>query len=195
MDLSTIKKNIENGLIRSTAEFQRDIMLMFQNAVMYNSSDHDVYHMAVEMQRDVLEQIQVFWRSLNVLARIKWKYLKGGIHIEKGCYVFYHQGQRNRAFLFWGWMGSWGLGRIQWCSVIFSAQCSGTMQGRESNLSLLHTMNVLYPIDLSLWSRSLFRTDLLFFYMFIWELWNNILPFVGQIISISWNFLNKNFFK
>lgn len=64
MDLSTIKKNIENGLIRSTAEFQRDIMLMFQNAVMYNSSDHDVYHMAVEMQRDVLEQIQVLWGSL-----------------------------------------------------------------------------------------------------------------------------------
>ncbi|XP_066447465.1 bromodomain-containing protein 8 isoform X5 [Eleutherodactylus coqui] len=60
MDLSTIKKNIETGLIRSTAEFQRDIMLMFQNAVMYNSSDHDVYHMAVEMQRDVLEQIQQF---------------------------------------------------------------------------------------------------------------------------------------
>ncbi|XP_069052155.1 bromodomain-containing protein 8 isoform X3 [Lepisosteus oculatus] len=60
MDLSTIKKNIENGLIRTTAEFQRDIMLMFQNAVMYNSSDHDVYHMALEMQRDVLEQIQQF---------------------------------------------------------------------------------------------------------------------------------------
>ncbi len=60
MDLFTIKKNIENGLIRTTAEFQRDIMLMFQNAVMYNSSDHDVFHMAVEMQRDVLEQIQQF---------------------------------------------------------------------------------------------------------------------------------------
>uniref|UniRef100_A0A3B3SY10 Bromodomain-containing protein 8 n=1 Tax=Paramormyrops kingsleyae TaxID=1676925 RepID=A0A3B3SY10_9TELE len=60
MDLSTIKKNIETGLIRTTAEFQRDIMLMFQNAVMYNSSDHDVYHMALEMQRDVLEQVQQF---------------------------------------------------------------------------------------------------------------------------------------
>ncbi|TRY90116.1 hypothetical protein DNTS_031606, partial [Danionella cerebrum] len=60
MDLSAIKKNIESGQIRSTAEFQRDIMLMFQNAVMYNSSDHDVYHMALEMQRDVLEQIQQF---------------------------------------------------------------------------------------------------------------------------------------
>lgn len=60
MDLATIKKNIEIGLIRTTAEFQRDIMLMFQNAVMYNSLDHDVYHMALEMQRDVLEQIQQF---------------------------------------------------------------------------------------------------------------------------------------
>ncbi|XP_071317103.1 bromodomain-containing protein 8 isoform X2 [Trachinotus anak] len=60
MDLGTIKKNIETGLIRTTAEFQRDIMLMFQNAVMYNSLDHDVYHMALEMQRDVLEQIQQF---------------------------------------------------------------------------------------------------------------------------------------
>ncbi|XP_017569050.2 bromodomain-containing protein 8 isoform X1 [Pygocentrus nattereri] len=60
MDLSAIKKNIETGQIRTTAEFQRDIMLMFQNAIMYNSSDHDVYHMALEMQRDVLEQIQQF---------------------------------------------------------------------------------------------------------------------------------------
>ncbi|XP_058505544.1 bromodomain-containing protein 8 isoform X2 [Solea solea] len=60
MDLSAIKKNIESGVIRTTAEFQRDIMLMFQNAVMYNSSDHDVYHMALEMQRDVLEHVQQF---------------------------------------------------------------------------------------------------------------------------------------
>uniref|UniRef100_A0A1A8RMR5 Bromodomain-containing protein 8 n=1 Tax=Nothobranchius rachovii TaxID=451742 RepID=A0A1A8RMR5_9TELE len=60
MDLATIKKNIETGLIRTTAEFQRDIMLMFQNAVMYNGLDHDVYHMALEMQRDVLEQVQQF---------------------------------------------------------------------------------------------------------------------------------------
>lgn len=60
MDLLIIKKNIENGLIRSIVEFQRDIMLMFQNVVMYNSLDYDVYYMVVEMQRDVLEQIQVY---------------------------------------------------------------------------------------------------------------------------------------
>lgn len=62
MDLLTIKKNIENGYIRTTLEFQRDMMLMFQNAIMYNSSDHDVFHMAIEMQKEVMGHIQV---SLN----------------------------------------------------------------------------------------------------------------------------------
>jgi len=71
MDLSTIKRNIENGVsvwpiittctctctcgciwpyvittilqtIKTDIEFQRDMLLMFQNAFMYNSSDHDV---------------------------------------------------------------------------------------------------------------------------------------------------------
>ncbi|CAL8365032.1 unnamed protein product [Lota lota] len=60
MDLSTIKRNIEAGAVRSTAEFQRDMMLMFHNAIMYNSLDHDVFLMALEMQRDVLEHVQQF---------------------------------------------------------------------------------------------------------------------------------------
>uniref|UniRef100_A0A8C5EWU9 Bromodomain-containing protein 8 n=1 Tax=Gouania willdenowi TaxID=441366 RepID=A0A8C5EWU9_GOUWI len=81
MDLATIKKNIEAGLIRTTAEFQRDIMLMFQNAVMYNSLDHDVYHMAVEMQRDVLEQIQQFLATQLIMetseSGISTKSLRG----------------------------------------------------------------------------------------------------------------------
>ena len=59
MDLSTIKKNIECGVIRSTNEFQRDIMLMFTNAIMYNSSRHDVYQMAEHMYDDVLSHIEV----------------------------------------------------------------------------------------------------------------------------------------
>ena len=59
MDLTTLKRNLSKGRIRTMAEFQRDLMLMFQNAVMYNDSDHHIYHMAVEMQREVLEQIQV----------------------------------------------------------------------------------------------------------------------------------------
>ncbi|XP_029402596.1 bromodomain-containing protein 8-like, partial [Mus pahari] len=59
MDLTTLKRNLSKGHIHTMAEFQRDLMLMFQNAVMYNDSDHHIYHMAVEMQREVLEQIQV----------------------------------------------------------------------------------------------------------------------------------------
>ena len=40
-------------------EFQRDMLLMFQNAFMYNSSDHDVFFMAQSMKADVMENIQV----------------------------------------------------------------------------------------------------------------------------------------
>ncbi|KAK5865161.1 hypothetical protein PBY51_016348 [Eleginops maclovinus] len=81
MDLSAIKKNIESGVIRTTAEFQRDIMLMFQNAVMYNSSDHDVFHMALEMQRDVLEHVQQFLATQLIMqtseSAISAKSLRG----------------------------------------------------------------------------------------------------------------------
>ncbi len=59
MDLSTIKKNIEAGSIKSTIEFQRDVMLMFTNAIMYNSSNHDVHKIAIEMYKEVLTEIEV----------------------------------------------------------------------------------------------------------------------------------------
>lgn len=39
MDLSTIKKNIENGTIRTTPEYQRDVMLVCTNAMMLNRGD------------------------------------------------------------------------------------------------------------------------------------------------------------
>jgi bromodomain-containing protein 8 len=60
MDLTTIKKNIETGVIKTDVEFQRDMLLMFQNAIMYNHSDHDVYKMAEEMRYDVMEYIQEY---------------------------------------------------------------------------------------------------------------------------------------
>uniref|UniRef100_A0A2M4CSE0 Putative bromodomain-containing protein 8 n=1 Tax=Anopheles darlingi TaxID=43151 RepID=A0A2M4CSE0_ANODA len=39
MDLGQIKRNIENGNIRTTIEFQRDILLMCTNAIMLNRND------------------------------------------------------------------------------------------------------------------------------------------------------------
>ncbi|XP_033212046.1 uncharacterized protein LOC117169671 [Belonocnema kinseyi] len=59
MDLTTIKKNIDNGTIRSTRHFQRDVMLMCQNAIMYNKRDSFVYKMAVTMQEEFLEHMQI----------------------------------------------------------------------------------------------------------------------------------------
>ncbi|XP_010217128.1 PREDICTED: bromodomain-containing protein 8-like [Tinamus guttatus] len=64
MDLTSIKRNLSKGHIHTSAQFQRDLMLMFQNAVMYNSSSHHVHRMAVEMQREVLEQLQMLGEAL-----------------------------------------------------------------------------------------------------------------------------------
>ncbi|XP_044136556.1 bromodomain-containing protein 8-like [Bufo gargarizans] len=58
-DLSTIKRGLIKGNIRTSADFQRDILLMFQNAVMYNSIYHTVHQKALEIQRDVEELLQV----------------------------------------------------------------------------------------------------------------------------------------
>ncbi|XP_022106722.1 bromodomain-containing protein 8-like isoform X7 [Acanthaster planci] len=60
MDLITIKKNIENGMIRTTEQFHRDMMLMFQNAIMYNNADQHVHQIATVMQADVVKQIEEF---------------------------------------------------------------------------------------------------------------------------------------
>lgn len=77
MDLLTIKKNIENGYIKTTLEFQRDMMLMFQNAIMYNSSDHDVFHMAIEMQKEVMGHIQDFLATQLMVKTTETKSLRG----------------------------------------------------------------------------------------------------------------------
>lgn len=54
MDMQTIKKNIETGVIRSTAEFQRDILLMVQNAIMMNTrQDRDWTNLINEMLGEV----------------------------------------------------------------------------------------------------------------------------------------------
>lgn len=49
MDLKTIKARIKDGLTSSSTEFQRDIYLMFANAMMYNRPGSDIYMMAEEV--------------------------------------------------------------------------------------------------------------------------------------------------
>ena len=70
--MKTIKSKVDNGQISSTAEFQRDFMLMFTNAIMYNNSDQDIFAMTNEMYRDVLEEIEQFM-STQLMVQV-WVY-------------------------------------------------------------------------------------------------------------------------
>lgn len=65
MDLQTIKKNIENGTIRTTLEFKRDTMLMFMNAIMYNKTNDTVYNMAMQMQQESIQPIEILMQAQN----------------------------------------------------------------------------------------------------------------------------------
>ncbi|KAG0165449.1 hypothetical protein DFQ28_008998 [Apophysomyces sp. BC1034] len=60
MDLKTIKNRVRDGVIKTTMEFERDIVLMLTNSLMYNKEGTEVYQMAHEMLGDALEQIRLF---------------------------------------------------------------------------------------------------------------------------------------
>jgi bromodomain-containing protein 8 len=49
MDLKTMKTRIKDGAISNSDEYQREIYLMFANAMMYNRPKSDIYRMAREV--------------------------------------------------------------------------------------------------------------------------------------------------
>lgn len=63
MDLQTIRKNIDAGVIRNNNEFHRDVLLMFANAIMYNDFGSQIYEMAIEMRKEAQEQIQILFQA------------------------------------------------------------------------------------------------------------------------------------
>ncbi|OJT03766.1 Bromodomain-containing protein 8 [Trametes pubescens] len=60
MDLKTIKSRVKDGLIANSLEFQRDIYLMFANAMMYNRPGSEIYNMAEEMLISSEREINAF---------------------------------------------------------------------------------------------------------------------------------------
>ena len=54
MDLKTIKTRVKDGVIANSLEFQRDIFLMFANAMMYNRPGSDVHAMAEDVSRQLV---------------------------------------------------------------------------------------------------------------------------------------------
>ena len=49
MDLKTIKGRVKDGVISNSLEFQRDVYLMFANAMMYNRPGSEIWAMAEEV--------------------------------------------------------------------------------------------------------------------------------------------------
>ncbi|KAF7789372.1 hypothetical protein EIP86_000316 [Pleurotus ostreatoroseus] len=60
MDLKTIKARVKDGVISNSLEFQRDVYLMFANAMMYNRPGSEIFAMAEEMMLESEIQINNF---------------------------------------------------------------------------------------------------------------------------------------
>lgn len=87
MDLQTIRKNLENGSIKTTAEFHRDVLLMFHNAVMYNKSNDHIYNMVKKMQQEGLQEIQMLFQvqtPIETPSRRETRTSESGIKRKRG---------------------------------------------------------------------------------------------------------------
>lgn len=52
MDLTTIKKDLESGVLSTTRDFEHAVMLMFANALIYNPEGTFINEAALEMRKD-----------------------------------------------------------------------------------------------------------------------------------------------
>ncbi|CCH42525.1 Transcription intermediary factor 1-alpha [Wickerhamomyces ciferrii] len=64
-DLKTIRQMIKDGRIQTSEQLERDILLMFANAIMYNKTGSDVYEWSKEMQVETDNFLQLFKESEN----------------------------------------------------------------------------------------------------------------------------------
>ena len=64
-DLTSLKQQIETGKITSVADFQLQLMIMFQNALMYNGREHTVHQWAADMYDDVMQHFEAYQTNLT----------------------------------------------------------------------------------------------------------------------------------
>ncbi|CAG9529781.1 unnamed protein product [Cercopithifilaria johnstoni] len=64
MDLSTLKKQLDGGNLSGMSDFKRNVLLMFANAVMFNSTGHDVNQYAKEMAFDTLSSLKMLQKDV-----------------------------------------------------------------------------------------------------------------------------------
>lgn len=62
MDLSTLRKRVDSGVVAEVAALVDDLTLIFQNAMQYNDKDSDYHKMADTLRKQVLSQHQHYIR-------------------------------------------------------------------------------------------------------------------------------------
>ncbi|KAG9016133.1 hypothetical protein FRB93_011607 [Tulasnella sp. JGI-2019a] len=63
MDLKTIKQRIKEGTVKDSQEFQRDVYLMYANALMFNGPQTEIYRMTMEMMQETEKDFQLQLQS------------------------------------------------------------------------------------------------------------------------------------
>ncbi|KAK4513297.1 uncharacterized protein ATC70_011865 [Mucor velutinosus] len=80
--LKTIKNRVRDGIVKTTTEFERDVVLMLTNSLMYNKEGTEMYLMAQEMLEDVREQLRLF-KSADSFSASFWESEQVGSRFER----------------------------------------------------------------------------------------------------------------
>lgn len=63
MDLSTVKRRMEEGIVTSPEEFYDDMLLICNNAVLFNDPESDLYELAMEMRSLIKKETKPILRE------------------------------------------------------------------------------------------------------------------------------------
>ncbi|OLL21728.1 Bromodomain-containing protein 8 [Neolecta irregularis DAH-3] len=68
-DLKTIRQKVRDGVITNAKEFERDILLMFANSIMFNEEGTDMSNMAQEMRAEAEKLVRSFIQTEKRVVR------------------------------------------------------------------------------------------------------------------------------
>jgi hypothetical protein len=102
MDLGKVKNNVEKGMYHAIEGFREDVLLVFDNALLYNPEKTPVWNMAVELKKAFGKEFDNFVKELKKEQRIKCQ--NGEACLLCGCEklnfeppVFYCNGAKCQA--------------------------------------------------------------------------------------------------
>lgn len=71
MDLGSVQKKLDNGVYRTIDEFEADVKLTFENAMMYNENGSVVYDMANELMTKFKADYKAFLEQLKIEDEVR----------------------------------------------------------------------------------------------------------------------------